>query len=67
MAICIYTECTKVTTNNWDIRLSVTVKVSLANILWIAGWIHTIELALESVHQTVSDDIYNISKSNKYL
>jgi len=57
MAICTYAECTKVTTNNWDIRLSVTIKVSLAIISWMAGQIHTIELALESAHQTISDDI----------
>ena len=49
-AICTYVGCTKATTNNWDIKLSVTVKALFANILWIAGWIHTIELALESAH-----------------
>ena len=38
----------KVVTNNQDIRPSVTVKASLANISWIAGQIHTIEFALES-------------------
>jgi len=57
MAIYTYAECKKVTTNNWDIRPSVTVKVLLANILWTARQIHTIELALESAHQTVSNNI----------
>ena len=57
MAICTYMECIKATTNNWDIRPSVTTKALLANISWMAGWIHTIELILESAHQTVSDDI----------
>jgi len=50
-------ECIEATTNNWDIRPSVTVKVSLYNISWIAGWIHIIKLALESAHQMVSNDI----------
>ena len=57
MAIYIYMGCTKATTSNWDIRPSVTVKVLLANISWMAGWIHMIELMLASVHQTVSNDI----------
>jgi len=48
---------TKVTKNNWDIRPLVTIKVLLADISWIAGQICTIELVLESAHQTVSDDI----------
>jgi len=56
-AIHTYVGCIKVTTKNWDIRPSVTVKVLLANILWIAGQIHIIELALESTHQAASDDI----------
>ena len=49
-AICIYMRCIKVITKNWDIKPSVTVKVLLADISWIAGQIHTIELALESAH-----------------
>ena len=49
-AICIYTGCTKVTTNDWDIRPSVAVKALFANISWTAEQIHTIELALESAH-----------------
>ena len=57
MAICTYVGYIEVTTNNQDIRPLVTVKVLLANISWMAKWIHTIELALESAHQTVSDDI----------
>jgi len=51
------TECTKVTTNNWDIRPSVTVKALLANISWMAKQIHMIELVLESAYQIVSNDI----------
>ena len=50
MAICTYVECTKVTTNNWDIRPLVTIKVLLAIISWMAEQIHTIELALESTY-----------------
>ena len=57
MAIYIYARCIKVTTNNQDIRSSVTVKALFANISWMAGQIHTIELALESAYQTVSNDI----------
>ena len=49
-AICTYAECTKVTTNNQDIRLSVTVKALFANISWKAEYICIIELALESAH-----------------
>jgi len=49
------------TKNNQDIRLSVTVKALFANILWIARWIHMIELTLESDHQTVSNDLWYIS------
>ena len=56
-AIHTYTEYIKVTIKNQDIRPSVTVKVSLAIISWKAGWIDTIELALESAHQTVFNDI----------
>ena len=52
----------KATTNNWDIRPSVSVKALSANILWTAKWIHMIELALESAHQFVSNDIWYISK-----
>ena len=46
-AICTYVGCTKVTINNQDIRLSVTVS--------------TIKLMLKSAHQTVSDNIWYIS------
>jgi len=56
-AIHIYMGYTKVTTNNWDIRPSVTIKALLANISWTARQIHTIELALESAYQTVPNDI----------
>jgi len=48
---------TKETTNNWDIKPSVTVKASFANISWTARQICTIKLALKGAHQTVSDDI----------
>ena len=61
-AICIYVGCTKVTMNNRDIRPSVAVKALFANISWIAKQIYMIELVLESTHQTVSDNIYYISK-----
>ena len=43
-------ECTKATTNNWDIKPLVTVKALFANILWTARQIHMIELVLESAH-----------------
>jgi len=33
-AICTYIECTKVITNNQDIRSSVTIKALFANISW---------------------------------
>jgi len=56
-AICKYVGYTKVTTNNWDIRSSVTVKALFANISWTARQIHMIKLSLESAHQFVSDDI----------
>jgi len=49
-AICTYMGCTKVTTNNQDIRSSITVKALFANISRTAGWIHMIKLALESAH-----------------
>ena len=61
-AICIYAGCTKATTNDWDIRPSVAVKASSANISWTAEWIHTIELALESTHESVFKDIWYVSK-----
>ena len=56
-AIHIYAGCTKETTNDWDIRPLVTIKASLANISWIARQIHIIELALESAHQFVYNNI----------
>ena len=56
-AIHIYVGCTKATTNNQDIRPSVTVKVLLAIILWMTEQVHIIKLVLESTYQTVSDDI----------
>ena len=51
-AIYIYVECTKVITNNWDIRPSVTIKALFANISWMTGQIHTIKIALESTYQS---------------
>jgi len=57
-AIYTYMEYTKATTNDWDIRPSVAVKALSANITWTAQWIHTIELALESAHQSVFNDIW---------
>ena len=61
-AIHTYVGCTKTTTNDWDIRLSVSVKALSANISWTAEQIHTIELALESAHQFVFNDIWCVSK-----
>jgi len=43
-AIHTYVGCTKVTTNDWDIRTSVAVKALSANISWTAERIRTIEL-----------------------
>jgi len=56
-AIHTYTGCTKVTTNDWDIRSLVAIKALSANISWMAEWICTIELVLESAHQSISNDI----------
>ena len=56
-AIYTYVGYTKVTTNNWDIKPSVTVKVLSANISWTAEWIHMIELVLESTYQMISNDV----------
>ena len=49
-AIHTYMGCTKATTNEWDIRPSVAVKTSSANISWMAKQIRTIKLALESAY-----------------
>ena len=57
---CTYMGCIKAITNNWDIRASITAKALLANILWMARQIHTIELVLKSTYQTVSNDILYI-------
>ena len=56
-AICIYVGYIKVATNNRDIKLLVTVKALSANISQMAKWIHMIELALESAHQSIFNDI----------
>ena len=61
-AIHTYTECIKVTTNNWDIRPSVAVKALSANISWMAKYICMIKLALESAYQSISNNIWCISK-----
>ena len=61
-AIHTYAGCTKATANDWDIRTSVAVKALSANISWTAERIHTIKLALGSAHQSVSNDIWCISK-----
>ena len=61
-AIRTYMGCTKATTNDWDIRPSVAVKALSANISWTAKQIRTIEFALGSAHQSVSNDIWFISK-----
>ena len=56
-AIHTYMGGTKATTNDWDIRPSVAVKALSANISCMAEHIHMIELALESAHQSVYNDI----------
>ena len=56
-AIHTYMRCTKVTMNDWDIRLLVAVKALSANISQMARQICMIELALESAHQSVYNDI----------
>ena len=56
-AICTYAGCTKATTNNWDIKPSVTVKVLSADISWMARQIYMIEIVLESAYQYISNDI----------
>ena len=61
-AICTYVGCTKATTNDWDIRPSAAVKASSANISWMAEQICTIELALESAHQSIYNNIWCVSK-----
>ena len=61
-AIHTYARCTKVTTNDWDIRPSVAVKALSANISWIAKQICIIKLMLESAYQSVSNDIWCVSK-----
>ena len=61
-AIRICVGCTKATTNDWDIRPSVAVKALSANISWTAEQIHMIKLALGSAHQSVSNNIWYISK-----
>jgi len=61
-AIRIYAECTKATINDWEIRPSVAVKALSANISRTTGWIHMIELVLESAHQSVSNNIWCIPK-----
>ena len=50
-------ECIKATTNNQDIRSLVTEKSLFADISWITGQICMIKLVLESVHQTISNNI----------
>jgi len=56
-AIHTYAGYTKATRNNWDIRLSVAIKALSANISWTTEQICMIELALESAHQYVYNDI----------
>ena len=61
-AIHTYVRCTKATTNDWDIRTSVAVKALSVNISGITKQICMIELALESAHQSVYNDIWYVSK-----
>ena len=56
-----YAECTKATTNDWDIKPLVAIKALSANISWMAEQICTIELVLESTHQTISNNIWYIT------
>ena len=49
-AIYTYMGCIKATTNNQDIRPSVTVKFLLAIISGTTEWIPTIKVVLESAH-----------------
>ena len=65
-AICTYTGGTKVTMNDWDIRLSVAVKALSANISWMTEQICMIELALDSTYQSVYNNIWYVSKQYKY-
>jgi len=60
-AICTYVGCTKVTINNQDIRLLVTIKSLFANISWMTGQIHTTKLVLESAYQSVPENIWYIT------
>ena len=60
--ICKYMGCTKAITNDWDIRPSIAVKALSANISRMAKQIHMIELVLESAHQSVSNNIWCVSK-----
>ena len=61
-AICTYVGGTKATTNNWDMRPSIAVKALFANISQTAKWICMIKLTLESVHQSIYNNIWYISK-----
>jgi len=61
-AIHIYVGYIKVITNDWDIRPSVAIKASSANISWMAEQIYTIELTLESAHQSVYNNIWYVLK-----
>ena len=61
-AIHTYAGYTKATTNDWDIRPSVAVKASSADISWMAKQICMIELALGSAHQSIYNNIWCISK-----
>ena len=56
-AIYTYAGCTKVTTNDWDIKPSVAVKALSADISWMAKQICMIKLVLESAYQSVSNNI----------
>ena len=53
--------CTKVITNDWDIRPLVAVKALSANISWTAEQIRMIKLALKSAHWSVYNNIWCVS------
>ena len=61
-AIYTYVGGIKVTISDWDIKPSVAVKALPANISWMAKQICMIELALESAYQSISNNIWCVSK-----
>ena len=56
-AVYTYVRCTKVITDYWDIRLSVTISFTSKTVRQF----HTIKLVLESTYQTISDDMWYVT------